>query len=241
MDITTSQIAWTLGLGTAAGLAGTLGGVMARTVSTSEAVKNFIAAFGAGALMGAVGLILLPHAVENLALWMAVGMFCIGGLLAMALDRATHRKMRHSGSSTLSAMFLDFVPEAIVVGALVPVDLKQAIIVTVIIAAQNLPEGFAAYLEGAESDSIKSGKKMLLLLMGLPLVGLMAAAFGFWLCGLHDVMLSVIMAGASGGILYLVLRRIIPDSETEGCGPWPAYGGVIGFSVALIGFGLTAH
>ena len=106
--------------------------------------------------MGAVGLILLPHAVENMALWLAVAVFCAGGLLAMGLDRITHKKMESGGSSTLAAMFLDFVPEAIVVGALVPVDLKQAVIVAVIIMAQNVPEGFAAYsaeAQGGHSES----------------------------------------------------------------------------------------
>ena len=88
----------------------------------------------------------------------------------------------------------------------------------------------------------RPGKRMLLLLMGLPLVGIAAASFGFFICELDHVFLGAIMAAASGGILYLTCRRIVPESsDHEGGGPWPAYGGVIGFAVALIGFGLSGH
>lgn len=242
----TTPIFLTLLLGAVAGLAGTIGGFAARFTNVTRMRHDFISAFGAGALIGAIGLVLIPHGVENLPLWLAVLTFCGGGLVALVLERLTEKKAdemeaKAGGTSTFAAMMLDFLPEALVVGALIPVDRMQAIIVTIIIIAQNGPEGFAAFSEMAGKDDRKAGRKALWMLSTLPIIGVLAVGFGLWLCEIDDAVLGLIMAGASGGILYLVFKTIIPEAHDKNDGPWPAYGGILGFGVALIGYGLTVH
>lgn len=242
-SILTSPIFLTVVLGFVAGFAGTVGGFAARFTTVTRSRHDFISAFGAGALIGAVGLVLIPHGVENLPLWLAVLTFLGGGLVALALEQLTTKKAeaKTGGTSTFAAMMLDFLPEALVVGALIPVDRMQAIIVTIIIIAQNGPEGFAAFSEMAEEGDRKSRRKALWLLSTLPIIGILAVGFGLWLCEIDDAALGLIMAGASGGILYLVFKTIIPEAHDENDGPWPSFGGILGFGVALLGYGLTVH
>ena len=69
-------------------------------------------------------------------------------------------------------------------------------------------------------------------------VGPLAAMSGYWLFSLDNMILGSIMTFCAGGILYLVFEDVAPDAHRTG--DWrPALGAVIGFSVALVGFGLT--
>jgi ZIP family zinc transporter len=73
---------------------------------------------------------------------------------------------------------------------------------------------------------------------GSIVVGPVAALAGYSLFTLDNMLLGSIMTFCAGGILYLVFEDVAPDAHRAG--DWrPALGAVIGFSVALVGYGLT--
>ena len=51
-----------------------------------EELHHSILAFGGGALLAAVGLVLVPEGVRNLSLWQSIAAFLAGGAAMMWLD-----------------------------------------------------------------------------------------------------------------------------------------------------------
>jgi len=200
----------------------------------SEEMHRAIIAFGGGALIGAVGLVLVPHGLESQPLWL--GTFLAGGLVFLLIDHTLKR--RGTPVSQLVALNLDFIPEAIVLGAVIAGDFRMALFLTVIIIAQNLPEGFNAYREIRQSHAGFLKKHVLQIMAGSIVAGPVAALAGYWLFSLDNMILGTVMTFCAGGILYLVFEDVAPDAHRKG-DRRPAFGAVIGFSVALVGFGLT--
>jgi ZIP family zinc transporter len=199
--------------------------------------KNGIIAFGGGALIGAVGLLLVPHGLETQPLWLAALTFLAGGGVAMLVDRALQRS--GTPASQLVALNLDFIPEAIVVGAVISQDFPLAIFLTAVMTAQNLPEGFNAYREVRKSHAGFIRAHILQLMSLCVLVGPAAAYMGYLAFSFDDAALGTLMTFFGGGILYLVFEDIAPEAKEPG--DWsPAMGAVIGFMVALVGSGLTS-
>ncbi len=224
-----------------AGLAAFLGAILGwldehKKGLISDGMRRAIIAFGGGALIGAVGLVLVPHGLESQPLWLGLGTFLAGGLVFLLIDHSLKR--RGTPVSQLIALNLDFIPEAIVLGAVISGDFKMALFLTVIIIAQNLPEGFNAYREIRQSHAGFLRKHVLQIMAGSIIIGPVSALAGYSLFTLDHLVLGSIMTFCAGGILYLVFEDVAPDAHNSG--DWkPAFGAVIGFSVALVGFGLT--
>ena len=229
-------------LSLAAGLSIFLGALLGRYAHNNDKalsanLEHGILAFGGGALIGAVGLVLVPDGLDILPVWLAAGSFILGGYAFLWLDCWLHQ--RGTPVSQLVAMMSDFIPEAIVLGAVITMDPKMAIFLAVIIAAQNLPEGFAAYREIRNSDNQdhilpRHPLKFMALCI---LVGPLAALFGLYVCSRMDLTLGLLMTFCGGGILYLVFRDIAPAANLEKSW-YPPFGAVLGFAVGLIGFGI---
>lgn len=202
----------------------------------SSELEHGILAFGGGALISAVGLVLVPDGLDNQPVWLAAITFLLGGLVFLYLDRMLHKK--DTPLSQLSAMLLDFVPEVIVLGAVIAIDMKMAIFLAVIIAAQNLPEGFSAFREIVKSREGFLKKHILVFMAALILVGPAAALFGYYVCDIDNLALGMLMTFCAGGILYLVFRDIAPSANVPDSW-YPAFGAVMGFGVGLIGFGVV--
>jgi len=114
----------------------------------------------------------------------------------------------------------------------------MALFLTAVIVAQNLPEGFNAYREIRHSHAGFLKKHVLQIMSGCIVVGPVSALAGYSLFTLDNMILGSVMTFCAGGILYLVFEDIAPDAHRTG--DWrPALGAVIGFSVALVGYGLT--
>lgn len=202
----------------------------------SAEMHRAIIATGGGALIGAVGLVLVPHGLESQPLWLGLATFLAGGLVFLAIDHALKR--RGTPVSQLVALNLDFIPEAIVLGAVISGNFNMALFLTAIIIAQNLPEGFNAYREMRHSHAEFLKKHVLQIMAGCIAVGPVAALAGYSLFSLDNMILGSVMTFCAGGILYLVFEDVAPDAHRKG-DRRPAFGAVIGFSVALVGFGLT--
>ena len=176
-------IYWMLLLAWGAGLMALLGGVIAHVEGSANTTgkREFvhgITAFGGGILMAAVAFALVPEGMKELNEWQLALMFAAGGVSFAIVDAFL---AKHGGNiAQFMAMLLDFLPEAISLGALFAASPNTAILLAVFIAAQNLPEGFNAYRE-LRFAQLKA-KTALIGLLGVSLFGPLAALLGyFWL------------------------------------------------------------
>ncbi len=192
--------------------------------------RHLVIAFGGGALLAAVALVLVPEGSRALgigavALWMT-----LGSLAFMGLDILLSK--HDSPASQLTAMLADFVPEALALGAAAADGGTAGLVLALLIALQNLPEGFNAFRE------IRSGgtpsRRILVSFSLLALLGPLCGLAGFHFLAGHPATIGAIMLFAAGGILYLVFQDIAPQAKLER--HWtPPLGAVAGFLLGLIG------
>jgi ZIP family zinc transporter len=194
-------------------------------------VTHGIMAFGGGALLAAIALVLVPHGREDLSVPVALLAFVGGGLTFYVVDR----RLEAGGGrgAQLLAMLLDYLPEAMAIGALLTAQKERAFLLAGLIFLQNLPEGFAAFRDIVRDGAV-SGGKTVLLFASLALLGPACAAIGFTFLAEMPEVLGFIMLFAAGGILYLIFQDVAPESH-EGQAWSPALGAVLGFSLGLWG------
>ncbi len=200
--------------------------------------RHGVIAFGGGALLAAVSLVLVPKGMELQPAWASLGSFAAGALVFLLCDRY----FTHHGTplSQLLAMLLDFVPEAIVVGAVITKNYGEALFLTLIIAAQNVPEAFNAYREITHQGGGKGMARHALLVISLAaLSGVGWGFFGYFVFHPEHVLLGSIMTFCSGGIVYLVFRDVAPQAQLERAW-YPSMGAVIGFMVGMAGHAFVA-
>ncbi|MEQ9261507.1 MAG: hypothetical protein RIG84_20655 [Roseovarius sp.] len=226
-----------LGLAALAGLSIPLGGFLARIESvwpgwTTAEARHTVIAFGGGALLAAVALVLVPDGVESLPGPPALLAFMAGGVVFFLCDRALERRGGHA--SQFMAMVLDYLPEAMALGALLAADPRKAVLLAVLIALQNLPESFNAYREIEEAPKAPSPGRVMVVLCAMVLLGPLAAAVGaVWLTEAPAI-LGAIMLFAGGGIIYLMFQDVAPQVQLEN--RWgPPLGAVAGFGLGLAG------
>ncbi len=192
--------------------------------------KHGIAAFGAGALLAAVALVLIPEGSERLLPVPALAWFGAGALIFALIDRA----LAASGSKAAQflAMMMDYLPEAMALGALVVGDLKAAVLVALLMALQNLPEGYNA-MDEIRGTSTQPPRILLALFVLMVPLGPAAAYVGMMIDPNTGVIGAVMML-ASGGILYLMFQDIAPNIPLENA--WaPPLGAALGFLLGLAG------
>lgn len=193
--------------------------------------RLFIVAFGGGALVSAVALVLVPDGASKLSPLTATLCFGAGGVFFYFLDRVLSRLKSSAGQ--LVAMLSDFIPEAIALGAAFAVGESTGLILALLMVLQNLPEGFNAYEELEESANL-SPNKILFAFAGLAVAGPISALTGFFILAEAHQFVAGLMLFASAGILYLVFQDVAPESKTENSG-FPAVGAVAGFLLGLAG------
>lgn len=223
-----------------AGLAMPIGGWLATIDSIrpnwlDEELRHSITAFGGGALLSAIALVLVPEGIEPFSTITSAILFLIGGVLFMFIDIYLYK--HKSAAGQLVAMLSDFIPESIALGASLALGKGSSLLLACLIAMQNLPEGFNAFRELKDSGRLTDRKILLLfiiLALSGPVAGLMAY---YWLAHLK-AFISGTMLVAAGGILYAVFQDIAPQVKLEK--HWaPPLGAVMGFVLGLVGFMLT--
>lgn len=193
--------------------------------------RHGVLAFGGGVLVAAVALVLIPHGTSELTPWAAAASLMLGGGLFLVIDRWLARSGKPA--SNLVAALLDFVPEAIALGALIPYRPSLGAVLALFIGLQNLPEGFNAYLELVVRGQMER-RKALGLLLGTALLGPVFGVLGYWILADAPMATGVTMTFASGGILYLVFQDIAPQAKLSR--HWgPPLGAVLGFALGLVG------
>lgn len=185
--------------------------------------------FGAGIILSALALVLIPKGMEELELIPLGITFLVGTVIFMFINRYLAKK--GGQTATLLVMMLDFFPEAIVLGALFAIEPDIAILLALFIGIQNLPESFNAF-----RDIVQSGysvKKTLVIFFFLSFFGIIGALIGHFLLSGYPNLTAHLMTFASGGILYLLIQEIIPDSKLER-NYITSLGASLGFLVGMI-------
>lgn len=224
-----------LALATAAGLSIPLGACLALWRIDvlpdwiGREIRHGVIAFGAGALLAAVALVLLPEGSERLSPAPAIGWFFGGGIGFALIDKAI---AANGGKlAQFLAMMMDYLPEAMALGALITGDMKTAMLVAGLIALQNLPESFNAMRD--MSQAAGQAAPLWLFFAMVPL-GPLAAYIGWVLPAALDPAIGAVMMLASGGIIYLMFQDIAPEVPLENT-MLPPLGAILGFGVGLAG------
>jgi ZIP family zinc transporter len=238
-----ADIVYIVGLTTLAGICIPVGGLLARIERIGpnwleQEFRHFLIALGGGILLGAVTIVLIPEGQSSIgnSFW-AIPAIIAGGVLFFWIERMLG--VHHRESPQLMGVMLDFVPEAAALGGLIVVNPSLAPLMAVLIAMQNLPEGFNAYREFCDKPGY-TPKKTLIVMTGLAAAGPIAGLLGYFFLSGQPVILGTIMLVASGGILYLIFQDIAPQSRLDK--HWgPPLGAVIGFCLALFSDMLVVH
>lgn len=197
--------------------------------------RHSVLAFGAGALLSAVALVLVPEGIKHQTVVPAAFWFVAGGFGFMLLDMLL--KKINTPASQLAAMLADFIPESIALGAAFSADPQTAILLAGIIALQNLPEGFNAYRELHKAAD--SSWRLIGRFAAMALLGPLAGCAGYFFLQEQQQIVSAIMLFAAGGILYSVFQDMAPQVKLER--HWaPPMGAVLGFMLGVAGF-MLAH
>ncbi len=193
-------------------------------------ITQTIMSFGAGIILSALSLVLIPKGMEELNLLPMAISFVAGAVIFLFIDLSLKKKVGQT--ATLLAMMLDFIPEAIVLGAVFVIDPNMATLLAIFIGIQNLPESFNAF-----RDLVQSGftvKKTLVTFFFLSFFGIIGALAGYFLLSDHPILTAHLMIFASGGILYLLIEDIIPESNLEKS-YFSSLGATFGFLAGIIG------
>ena len=230
------ELSKTILLTTLAGAAIPIGGLLAsieriRPLWLEREFRHTVIAFGGGVLISAVALVLVPDGIEHLSLGWIIFAFLSGGFAFWGLDSLIQRSQ--SSLSQLAATLADFIPEAIALGAAFATGSQTGLLLAILIALQNLPEGFNAFRELKSSSSFSSKKILLLFVLMVP-IGPLAGTLGFLLLSNSPKIVGFIMLFAASGILYLTFQDLAPQSKIESKTS-PALGSVLGFLMGLIG------
>jgi ZIP family zinc transporter len=193
--------------------------------------RHTMIAFGGGVLLAAVSLVLVPEGIRPLTWpWICLS-FGGGGLAFFLLDRAIQRQ--GGTAAQLIAMLLDFIPEAMAVGAALASGMQIGFLLVLLIALQNLPEGFNAYREIMVRGHY-SRQTVLTLFSMLVLLGPLAAYLGHTFLASAPMLLGSVMLFAAGGIIYLTFEDIAPQAVLRR--HWaPPLGAVAGFLLGIVG------
>ncbi len=220
-----------------AGVTVFIGGLLANTFNhhmanspIKQEVTHTLMSFGSGIILSALALVLVPKGLEELDLLPMTTSFLLGTLLFMFIDRYLAQKGGQTAS--LLAMMMDFLPESIALGAVFALEPKMAALLAVFIGLQNLPEAFNSF-----RDLVQSGftpKKTLIIFFLLSFFGIIGALIGHFLLSDYPALTAHLMTFASGGILYLLIQDIIPESKMEKH-YLTSIGASVGFLVGMIG------
>lgn len=195
-----------------------------------EEILHTSIAFGGGIIVAAVAFVLVPEGMNSLPLVPMAIIFLTGAIIFFFLDRCIEKK---GGTfSQLLAMLMDFVPEAIALGAVFATDRNLGLLLAIFIGLQNFPESFNSYLDLRNSGY--SSRKCLFILFLLSFSGIIAAILGYYLLSNMPKLTASMMLFSSGGLLYLIFQDIAPMSKLKKS--WfPALGASFGFLVGMIG------
>lgn len=221
-------VAWLSGLGAFVG-AMIAGLERFRETPIKREVIHGIIAFGGGILLASVAFALTPEGIKELSPLHLALVFIAGGCVFCGMDIWLSK--RRGSMAQLMAMLMDYIPEAISLGAVFGYNPHLGWLLALMIGIQNLPEGFNAYRE-LRHNRLRA-RPVLIIFFGFSFLGPMAASLGYFLLQERSVITASIMMFAAGGILYLVFQDIAPQARVRR--HWtPPLGAVLGFVLGML-------
>ncbi|MBU1077689.1 MAG: divalent cation transporter [Spirochaetes bacterium] len=203
--------------------------LQSKKIGLKSTINHWFVAFAGGALISAIAFVLVPRSISVFSAPELLVIFLSGTFTFMVIDMLIARVGESLG--IVISMMMDFLPEALALGATFALSHKFGLLLAVFIGLQNLPEGFGSYIELTKRMKSRSA---LLLLFGLSFVGIIAALSGVFFLSNKPAVVDLILLYAGGGIMYLVFQDIAPLSR--GKNDWiPATGASIGFVIGMIG------
>ncbi len=193
-------------------------------------ITHTLMSFGAGIILSALALVLIPKGMEELEVIPLAISFLFGALLFLSIDQ--YLAKQGGQMATLLAMMMDFIPESIALGAVFAIEPKMATLLAVFIGLQNLPEAFNSYRDLVQSGFTAS--RTLLIFFGLSFLGIVGALVGHFVLSDYPDLTAHLMVFASGGILYLLIQDIIPESKLDKQ-YLTSLGAILGFLIGIIG------
>lgn len=205
-----------------------------RVSDREDLVLRFVVAVGGGLLVAAVALVLVPEGLARLRLLPSVLWMAAGAAAFMGVDAAIERR-GGEGAQVLGGL-LDSVPESLGLGAAFAAGGRVGPVLVLLVALQNLPQGFNGFRELRQDGRSPGGS--LWLLAWTSLLSPAAAAAGYLWLGPQPGVVAALFLAAAGGILYLVVQDIAPLAHKDG--HWvPASGAVLGFLAGMVCNGLV--
>jgi ZIP family zinc transporter len=193
-------------------------------------IVHTLKSFGAGVMLSALALVLIPKSMEELNLLPMGISFSVGAVLFMVIDEKLSK--RGGQTATFLAMLMDFIPESIALGAVFAIEPSMAILLAIFIGLQNLPEAFNAFRDLVLSGI--SASKTISIFLFLSTLGIGGALLGHFVLSDYPDLTAYLMAFASGGILYLLIQDIIPESKLDRS-YLTSLGAIAGFLIGIIG------
>lgn len=193
-------------------------------------ISHGVIAFGGGVLVAAVAFVLIPKGMDILSLPMLIITFFLGSVCFLLLDRFIAK--RGGRAAQIMAMLLDFIPEALALGAIFSTDKQTGLLLVIFIGLQNLPEAYNSF-----GDLVRSGfspNKAMLVLTPFSVTGVIAALIGYLFLSGHQELVASLMTFSAGAILYLVFQDIAPMAKLRN--HWtPTAGATLGFMLGMVG------
>jgi ZIP family zinc transporter len=219
-----------------AGLTIFLGGLLACITekhfkkNVESHIMHWSIAFGGGILIAAVAFVLTPKGMELFSIEHLSIIFLAGAVTFFFFDKFIERKGGLFAQSM--AMLMDFIPEALALGAVFAQDHHMGILLAFFIGFQNFPESFNAYFDLRKNN--QSPKNILIAFFLLSFLGVLLSLAGNGFLIQLPRLTAGIMIFSAGGILYLIFQDIAPSSKMRN--NWdPALGANLGFLVGMIG------
>jgi ZIP family zinc transporter len=241
----------------AAALASPLGGAVAIFVRPSSLFLSIAVGLAGGVLLGTFAFEMLPKALEQSGLPVAVLGFSVGFLLVYALDlyvnrgmvaggqadekpkvERFHKRHRPRGSEVTvlaGATSVEELIEGLTIGVGAAIDPSVAFIVGAAICIDNISEALSIGELAREENKERYGWRIVKW-TGLIGASLFVSAMAGWflLRGLPQGVLGFLLAVGAGGMFYLTVTDLIPEAEEHHYLQSAAIAVAAGFLVMLV-------
>lgn len=222
-----------------AALASILGGAIALWRAPTTLFMSIALGFASGVLLATITFEMLPLALELGSLALATGGFIVGMIAVYAFDLFVHRgrlageksqqrsqverfyqarRPRGSGVTVLAGgTSIEELIEGVSIGVGAAIEPGVGLLIGVAIAIDNLSEGLSVG-ELIRSEPSSSGERTARRVLGWTgLIGfsvLSSALLGWFLLrDLAQATLSFLFATGAGGMFYLTVTDLLPESE----------------------------
>jgi ZIP family zinc transporter len=218
--------------------------------------RTYDAALGlAGGIMVAASVFgLIVPGTEQGALWEVMVGVLVGGFGLLAGNRlvphlhAEYRRWRGEGPTAFgelddrlrraalvgSAITIHNAPEGLAMGIAYASGLEEvALVLAVVIALQNVPDGFAFAVPVSQSG-VSTARVVLYTTLSGTVPQVAGSVFGFAVVGFAEGIFPVAAGFAAGAMLAVVLREMIPSSHGHGYADASTAAFLVGFVLLVI-------